>query len=627
MTRIILLEDISDLNSIPEELLRNNDVTVFSFNLEVHRELEVRKIKHEIADRLLGKEARLELFDKGLEFLFWQSKIANKDLEFEGVNLLKLFDLHEFHSYFMPNLINFITIKRVIEKENPSTIIATEFFAKMLQSIIKDRNTKIEIFSKKTEKELLWDKISIKYNIGKMAISLTISKNNYIKIKKLVESIIGLFNNFWIDRKSHKKKSIILLEFNSEYFENLLEQLKDYDGNVILVNRRRSAIWSKKALNVVKKSRCKILNFDKILAKSEKQKIPSITKEYSEKMKDFWENSEFFDRTFQVENCNFWTIIKEVIIKSYSEKISDFIPLIMSVKNLFNNMEIRCIVSLNEIGETERAFLEFNKGRIPTILLEHGFVERVNETKRFDKLLYVDFRDKIAVWGNKKKEHLMNEYHIEPSKIIVTGSPRHDSYFHSRLQKNHSKEITVLLAPNPITDISGLSSTNLEIEFENTIKKTISILKKYDNIKIIVKLHQIQLKHNQEINSIIKKIDSTISIYSSAPVIEIINSVDVVIVISSESFGTSTMLMESMILGKPTMNIVLDNDIPQYQHVRNNAVLTISSNDDLEKNLKQILFDSDVQKELIDNADHFLKEFLTHRGIASENFASILKSF
>lgn len=627
MTRIILLEDISDLDSIPDEILRSNNVKVFSFNLKVHLESELHKIKHEMADILLGKESRLELFDKGLEFLFWQSKITNLDLELDGVNLLKLFDLHEFHSYFMPNLINFIIIKRVIEKENPSAIIVTEFFAKMVQSIIKGKDVKIEIFPKKTEKKLLWDKILIKYNIGRVPISLTISKNNYIKIKKIVESTIGLFNNFWIDSNSHKKKSIILLEFNSENFGNLLEQLKDYDGNIILVNRRRSALWSKKAFNVIKKSRCKILNFDKILTKSEKQKIPSIIKEYSEKMKSFWENTEFFDRIFQVESCNFWTIIKEDIIKSYSEKIADFIPLVMSVKNLFNIMDVRCIVSLNEIGETERAFLELNGGRIPTILLEHGFIERVNETKRFDKLLYIDFKDKIAVWGNEKKEHLMNEYHIDPSRIIVTGSPRHDRYFYSRSKKNHSKEITVLLAPNPITDISGLSSTNLEIEFENTIRKIVSILKKFHNVKIIVKLHQIQLKHNQEINSIIKKIDSTIPIYSSTPVIETINSADIVIVISSESFGTSTMLMESMILGKPTMNVILDDHIPQYQHVKDKAILTISSKDDLDKNLNQILFDADVQKKIIDNADSFLEKFLTHRGNASENFASILKSF
>ena len=626
MTKIVLISNISDLNLIQQKIL-NEDTKVFSFNLKVHRELQHRKIKHEIADNLLNQEERLQLFDKGLEFLSWYSKIPSDNLEFEGVNLLTLFDSHEFHSYLMPNLINFIIVKRIVEKEKPTKIIATSLFSNMIQSIIKGSNIDTEFFQNKIKQKLLWDRITIKYNMGKIPVSFNLSKRNYLRIKKFVESTVGFFCDFWIDRNSSKKKSIILLEFNSEYFSNLLHMTKNYDGSIILVNRRRSAIWSKKAIDIVRKSNCKILNFDNILTEDDKHKIPLLVDEYSKRFKKFWENSKFFNNLFQIENCSFWNVIKEDIVRSYSEKLSDFISLVCGVKNIFKNMEIRCIVSLNEIGETEKAFLEFNNKKIPSILLEHGFVERVNDTKRFDKLLYVDFRDKIAVWGDNKKEHLINEYNIASDRIIVTGSPRHDDYFNSRMEKKHSKEITVLLAPNPITEISGLASTNLELKFENTIHEIISILKKFDNVKIIVKLHQIQIKHNQEINSIIKKIDNAIPIYSSTSVIETINSADIVVVISPESFGTSTMLMESMILGKPTMNIILDDNIPEFTHVKDKAVLTISDNSDLENNLKKILFDDDFKKELRKNADAFVEKFMSYRGNASEKFASILKLF
>lgn len=128
-------------------------------------------------------------------------------------------------------------------------------------------------------------------------------------------------------------------------------------------------------------------------------------------------------------------------MKKYSEKLSEFILLIWSAKNTFQIMDVQCIVSLNEIGETERAFLEFNNKKIPSILLEHGFVERVDDTKRFDQLLYVNFKDNIAVWGNKKKEYLIHEYGIAPDKIIVTGSPRHDVYFNSRIEKISPKKL------------------------------------------------------------------------------------------------------------------------------------------------------------------------------------------
>ncbi len=611
---------------MPQELLKNEDTKVFSFNLEVHRELQSRKIKHEIADNLLNQEARFQLFDKGLKFLSWSSRIPSSDLEFEGINLLKIFDSHEFHSYLMPNLVNFIIIKRVIEKEQPTKIICSSLLSKIVKSLTKGTDVQTQFFQNNLKKNLLWDRIPVKYNFGKISISFNLSKNNYLKIKKSAESLVGFFSDFWLDCKN-SQKSIVLLEFNTELFSNLLFDLKNYDGNIILVNQRRSAIWSKKAIDVVKKSNCKILNFDKVLTDDEKLEIPKLVEEYSKKLEKFWKNSEFFEKLFQIENSNFWEVIKDVIISSYYEKLPYYIFLAQSIKTLFTKMDIRCIVSLNEIGETEKAFLEFNKRRVSSILLEHGFVERVDETKRFDKLLYVNFRDKIATWGNVKKDYLINEYGIAPERIFVTGSPRHDVFFNSRIKKKSSDEITILLAPNPITEISGLANTNLELKFEQTINQIFSILKQFRNVNPIVKLHKSQLPHNMKIRSLIKKIDSTIPVYQSTPIIETINKADIVIVVSPESFGTSTMLLESMILGKPTMNIILDDEIPQFNHVKEKAILTLSDNQDLEDNMKKILFDEQFQKKIIQNADSFVAKFLDFRGNSSEEFANILKSF
>ena len=626
MTKIILLDNILDFNVIPQELLQNKNTKIFSFTLEVHNRLQSDKIVHQIADDLLTQEEQLQLFDKGLEFLSFYSHVSSDHLKFEGVNLLKIFDTHEFNSYLRPILVKFLTIKRIIEKEKPTKIICTGSLSNIVQSLIDKNNTKTEFFYNNNEEKLLWDRITIKYNIGSILISFNLSKNNYLKIKKSVESILGFFYNFWLDFNNSKKKSIVILEFNSEYFSTLFNAMKNYDGNVILVNRRRSAVWSKKATGIIRKSGCKVLNFDTILKENEKSKINLLVVEYSKKLEKFWENSIFND-LFQIENYSFWNVIKKFIIKKYLEKLPESILLILNAKNVFQNFDVRCIVSLNEIGETEKSFLEFNNKKIPSILLEHGFTERIDRTKRFDVLSnYNNFNDKIAVWGNEKKEYLIKEYDIDPDRIIVTGSPRHDAYFNSRTEKKQLKEITVLIAPHPISDISVYSITDLKIKFEKTIKEIISILKKFDNVKIIVKLHQIQLKHNQEIYSLIKQIDKSIPVYSSVSVIEIINRADVVISITPENAGTSTMVLESMILGKPTMNIILDDEIPEYDHVKIKAVLTVSHNSNLQQNFKNIIFNADFKKELIHNADTFVEKFMSYRGNASEKFASILKS-
>jgi len=625
-SQLIFLSDITDFDVIHESILLNSDNKIFSFDLDVHKKLDSKKIIHNLADTILNKHERLKIFDCCIEFLHWHSKIHVKDFEFEGVNLLKLSDSHEFHSFLMPVLIKFVSIKKIIEEEKPKKIICSSLLSSIVNLLVQGTDIKIQFFQNDLKNNLLWDKISINYNFGKIPISLKLSKKNYLKMKKLFESLMGYFSNFWLDLQN-PQKSIVLLEFNTELFSNLLNHLKNYDGNVILVNHRRSALWSKKAIDAVKKSNCKILNSDKILSNHDKSKISKLSEEYSRKLENFWNNSPFFENFFQIEDLSFWEVIKDVFIKSYNEKLTNFILLIQTIKILFENMDIRCIASLNEVGETEKAFLEFNKNKIPSILLEHGFVERDNQTKRFDKVEYLRFKDKLAVWGNVKKNFMIDEYGIESEKIIVTGSPRHDDYFNSKIDQKMSKEITVLLAPNPITEISGFANTKLELKFEQTMKDLFSILNKFENIKLIVKLHATQLNYNKKIKHFLNKIDSTIPVYQSTGIIETINKSDIVIVISPENFGTSTMLLESMILGKPSMNIILDDEIPQFSHIKQNAVFTISSNDNLDSNVKKILFDEKFKNEIKKNANTFLTNFLDYKGNASEEFAKILKSF
>jgi len=625
-SKIILVSDVSDLEVIPKKILKDNTSKIYSFELETHETLKIKKIEHEVADDLLNHEERLQLFNNILKFRTWHSHVDSNDLEFEGVNLLKLSDTHEFHSYLMPLLLNLILIKKVVEKEKPTKIITTNQFEKLVNSVIKNKKIETEFFENKIKKKFFWDTIAIKYNIGKIPVSFNLSKNHYLKLKKSVESISGLFYNFWLDNNS-KEKSIVLLEFNPENFSNLLLQMHDYDGNVVLVNQRRSAVWSKKALDIVAKSKCKVVNFDNFLEKEQQQRIPIITEEYSTKIERFWQNTDFFENLFQIENCSFWDIIKDDMKIDYQKKIPNFIQLILSVKKLFENHNVRCIASLNDIGETEKAFLEYNKNHIPSIVLQHGFVERSSETKNFDNLDYVHFKDKLSVWGQYRKEWLCNEFNIEPNRIIVSGSPRHDDYFAARRKKDVKDQKTLLLALDPITNISGLSSTELRLRTNEVIKKILSTINKFSELKIIVKLHTIQLKHNEEIKSLIKELDNTIPVYVSTPVIDIINSTDFVVVISPENFATSTMLLESMILGKPTMNIYCNEEIYKFKHIERNAVHTINDQSDIEKNLEKMLFDKDFQTTLIKNADNFINEFMYNPGHASENFAKILKSY
>jgi hypothetical protein len=628
LTQIILITSISDLDQIPNNLLKSNETKIFSFNLEVHLELKHQKIEHIMADNLLDLEERLKIFDKMAEFRTWYSKIPNTDFELEGVNLLKILDRNEFQTYLLPILINLVIIKKIIEKEKPTKIVATHQSSKIIQSIIKNQNIDTKFFKTVNNNNLLWDNITAKYNIGGIPLTFTISRKKYLKIKNTFENLSGLLNNFWFKFDQSKNKSIVFLEFNPQLFSKLFEEMTNYDGDVILINHRRSAIWNKKSINVIKKSKCKILNLETVLNKNERAQIPLLLDNYSQKIDNLWKDSKILSDIFQIYGYDFSDSIKDTMLKLFSERLFSYISLILSMKKITNQLNIKCIVSLNESGETEKTMLEVNQKKFPSILLEHGFIERNSKTKRYDILSeHVSFNDKIIVWGEPKKKWLINEYNINPERILVVGSPRHDDYFSSRLQYQHNHEKTLLLAPNPINEINGQSRTNLKLQFNETIKNIVEIIKKFDNVKIIVKLHPIQLQHNEEIKSFLKNLDSSIPIYLWTPIIETINKIDAVLVLTPETHATPTMLLESMILGKPTMNIFFDKKVPEYDHIQDNAVFTITHNENLEINLKKFLFDENFQNILQKNADNFVNQFMSNPGNASKKFASILKSY
>ena len=292
---------------------------------------------------------------------------------------------------------------------------------------------------------------------------------------------------------------------------------------------------------------------------------------------------------------------------------------------ILRKLDVRCLVSLNDIGETEKIFLELHNKH--SIILQHGFKEINEQTSRFDKLDYVNFKDFLAVWSNKRKNQLVENFNLKPEKLIVVGSPRHDNYFSTKIKKVNKKNKTILIAPNPMNELNGLIDDNLKIRFNELLKEIISYLGKLDDIKIIVKLHPIQLKHNDEIKSFIQKIDKHIPIYLWTSVKDTINSADIVVVISSEFHATPTMLLESMILQKPVINFVTEKVITQYDYIKNESIFTVSDSDDIDKSLEKIIHDDKFQQKLIHNSNEYLLKNMENCNTASKEFAKILKNF
>ena len=378
-------------------------------------------------------------------------------------------------------------------------------------------------------------------------------------------------------------------------------------------------------LNLLKKLNCKVLNI-KNLTSSDTNLIKTLTKEYFNTFDSVWQNDKIFNEIFSLEGFSFWPYIKNQLLKSYKLRMTEYFKTILASKKILKIFDISCIVSFNVIGETEKIILDVNNNKIPSIMLEHAYANYVPEISRYDFWsMYPLFKDKIAVWGDVQKQYLINQHEIDEKRILTVGSPRHDVFFKKKKCKSNQK--TLLLTMHPLSNIVGQDTMSHYIKFEKTIIDFCKIIKNIPDLQLIVKLHPSDVSHNVFILNLFNKIDPSIPVFQNKSIMELLLQCDTLVNISPEGFDPSTVMMEALILKIPVMNIILDNALYDFQYVKDNAILSISDDSDLENNLMEILFNEEFRNELIKNGQKHLKTYLSNHGFASYHFAKILKTY
>ena len=201
--------------------------------------------------------------------------------------------------------------------------------------------------------------------------------------------------------------------------------------------------------------------------------------------------------------------------------------------------------------------------------------------------------------------------------MCVTGSPRHDVFFNKKIIKNQNKQKIILLTPHPINNLSGIADTNLYLRFETFITNFLIAIKKISNVKIIVKLHPGQDEYSKHMITLFRKFDLDIEIHHVTPIIDLLSKCDALLNVSPESYDTSTIILESLIMKIPTINVLLDNQNHPFSFVKDNAVLTISDKSNMEEILNKILFDTKIRKTLQTNGEKHVIRYLNTPGNAS----------
>ena len=96
--KIILLDSIESIESIEKELIKLKDVKIITFDYVSHKSLLKTEIEHEISDDFLDEKEYESIQKKSMSLTKWYDGELSKLLEYEKVNLGRIFYV-EFHHY------------------------------------------------------------------------------------------------------------------------------------------------------------------------------------------------------------------------------------------------------------------------------------------------------------------------------------------------------------------------------------------------------------------------------------------------------------------------------------------------------------------------------------------------
>jgi hypothetical protein len=624
MTKKIILvtKSIKDNSTIKE----NSNTKIFSCDYTSHKKLQELGISHNIAENVLDYDQRIEIFNIAKKFQNWHKNDSLKEFNLNGVNLLGLLDGIELHLLIIEKLINFFMIKKILEVEEPNSVECSNEIKDIILLIKKSDSIEIKINSKEKKEELLWDSINIKQNFMGIPISIKISRIKYQKLKNILDKTVGSIFGLWFDFKNKNRETILILEMYPPVYKELFKNLNTKDKNLIIINQRRPVTYDLESIKVLKKSNCKLIFKSNLFKKKDLDEIARSKVEYSKKMINFWEN-DYLNEIFKNNNFVFWPLFKNELKEVFTKRIEEYVESTYFAKKIFSEINITSILSLYDIGETEKVFLESKNKKVKSFLLEHGFSLLFNDSKTFGTLMsYDNFRDNIIVWSEQQKQFLISNYKINSDRIFALGSPRHDSLIKRKEKKKSGGEIQVLIAPTPITQLQGFDTSDIHENYEKTIIKLCEIFESYKNVKIIFKMHPSQSEHNTELIKIIQKYSKKIPIYLLNSISELIQKSDVVITITPEGWCPSTIILESMILHKPVMNIVLDKKMYEFEYIKNKSIISIPYSANLQNEIKEIIFNQELKEKLVKNSQIFVKNFLKNPGLASKELAHMIRT-
>jgi hypothetical protein len=605
MTELYILEGIKEEELT--NLAKKKNSEFITFDYKSHKKLLDRNIHHKLIDDYITDLDRREIFDFSIRCLKKIEEFNGSVLTFHDINLVNLIDRGELHGFLMNIIPKIKVVGQILQNNNYEKI----FLASNIYEIFVDSRFKenIRLLNTIQDEFMSFEKIDIPIELGILKTKITIDRSKYKIIKHVIEKCIG---NFFGLRKNDKKK-IVLLEFNPEVYHDLLKEINRRGFQPVLINFRRSPIFNFKTIRYLIKSKSAIMFPKDWLEKVELEEFEKNKINFFNKMNEVIKNEKIF-LNFDYKGINFSSFLQKKLNRILIQRLDEYIMQILIAESIKSRSDIQGIVTLNFSGETEKVF-SYVQEKIPILYLQHGFANYIESTSHFDVL--DDFhliKNKIAVWGDIIKDYLIRVKAIPENKIIVSGSPKYDSF--SRIEKNKKRKKIMLVTIRPITMVVEGPRIELYEKYKNTLDKLILISNNIENLEIIFKLHPQQNPSNQIIIDMIKK-NNKIKILQFNPIKELLSDCDLHVNIAPDNFDASTVILEAMIMGKPTLNIQLQKNEIEFEFMKAGAIKTIN----YDSNIKEVIFDlisHHGTEELINNSQNFLNKYMKNRGNAAK---------
>ena len=606
MKNLYILQDINEekLSELKEE---NADFIAFDYVSD--KILSKNKIKHNLIDDYINENDRKEIFQFCSTCLKQYERSNESDLKFHNIDLVSIVDRNELHEFLMDLIPKIKVVKKIIDERLYDTIFVSSDIYEIFSKTKFKSNIK---FLNKIEKNLLTlEKVDIPLNFEIMETKFTISRKKYKMLKGNIEkTTTGLFR---LRKNYENKKKIVLVEFDPEIYHDLLQEINKRGFQPVLVNFRKTATASLRSIKYLKKSNSLIMLTEDWLKKSQFEEIKTAKANFLHKIKSVTKNKIFLPN-FVYDEIDFNMTIQEKINNILVQRLDEYLAQILVVESIENADDVLGIITLNFSGETEKIFSRI-KNDTPIILLQHAFANYTKSISYFDILDdYHLIKHKIAVWGDIIKNYLTHVKAIPENKIIVSGSPKYDSY--SKIKKNKKNQKIMLVTLRPI--ITHMEGPRIELykKYEKTLHKLIQISKDVENLQIIFKLHPQQNISNQIIINMIKE-NEGIKILQFEPIKELLADCDLHVNIAPDNFDASSVILEAMMMGKPTLNIQLQKNEIEFEFIKDNAIKSVYYDSNIERSVLDLISHHGTS-ELFNNSQNFLNKYMKNRGNAAK---------